>query len=55
MGSATRKRALGFTGWLLVGIWLGGSVFPMHLRDAERTITDTMHKSISVRWLLLLR
>jgi hypothetical protein len=45
MGS--RKRALRFTGILMIGYGIVGEVallfFPMHLRGAEATISDTMH------------
>jgi hypothetical protein len=57
-GSAGRKRALRFTGALLVGIGVLGPAwhfFPMHLRGAERTLTDTMHIVLgSVTVLLIL-
>lgn len=46
-GTDTRRRALRITGVLLVGYGLVGYVtglfFPMHLRGAEGTISDTMH------------
>jgi Protein of unknown function (DUF998) len=49
--SASRKRALRFTGGLLVGIGIIGLVttpfFPMHLRGAEKTFTDTMHATLT--------
>jgi hypothetical protein len=44
--SAGRKRSLRVTAGLLVGIGLVDLVaffFPMHLRGAEGTLTDTMH------------
>lgn len=50
--SAGRKRALRFTGGLLVGIGAVGLVttpfFPMHLRGAEETLTDTMHIALTM-------
>jgi hypothetical protein len=59
-GSASRKPALRFTGGLLVGIGVIGLVttpfFPMHLRGAEGTLTDTMHiilTSVIVLFILL--
>jgi hypothetical membrane protein len=45
-GSAGEKRALHITGGLLVGygvVCLVAPFFPMHLRGAEATLTDTMH------------
>jgi hypothetical membrane protein len=45
-----RRRALRLTGGLLVGIGGIGLVwtqFPMHLRGAEMTFTDTMHWTIA--------
>jgi hypothetical protein len=46
-GSAGEKRSLRFTGMLLVGYGVVGFVgllfFPIHLRGAEASITDTMH------------
>jgi hypothetical protein len=45
--TANRKRALRFTGILLIGYGIVGQVallfLPMHLRGAEKTISDTMH------------
>lgn len=47
---AGRRRALRLIGGLLVGIGAIGFVwtqFPMHLRGAEMTFTDTMHWTIA--------
>jgi len=45
--SATAKRGLRVTAGLLIGVAIIGEVtalfFPMHLRGAEQTLTDTMH------------
>jgi hypothetical protein len=45
--TANRKRALRLTGILQIGYGIVGQVallfFPMHLRGAEGTISDTMH------------
>lgn len=45
--TANRKRALHFSGILLIGYGIVGQVallfFPVHLRGAEKTISDTMH------------
>jgi hypothetical protein len=50
-GGGQRKRALRLVGGLLVGIGAIGFVwapfFPMHLRGAEMTFTDTMHWAIA--------
>jgi hypothetical protein len=47
----SRKRALRFTGILLIGYGIVGQVallfFPMHLRGAEKSITDTMHTALT--------
>ncbi len=46
----SRKRALRFTGGLLVGIGAVGLVgvpFPLHLGEAEATFTNTMHSIIA--------
>lgn len=47
----SRKRALRFTGILLIGYGIVGLVtllfFPMHLRGAEKTISDTMHVTLT--------
>jgi hypothetical protein len=57
--SARRKRSLRFTAGLLVGVGLidlVGPFFPMHLRGAELTLTDTMHiilASVTVVFILL--
>jgi hypothetical protein len=57
--SASRKRSLRITAGLLVGIGLVDLVayfFPMHLRGAEGTLTDTMHiilTSVTVLFVLL--
>ena len=58
--SARRKRALRFTGALLIGNAVVGSVaapfFPIHLRGAEGSLTDTMHiilTSVIVLFILL--
>lgn len=48
---AGRNRALRITGGLLVAyglVGLAAPFFPMHLRGAERTFTDTMHKGLTV-------
>ncbi len=50
--TANRKRALRFTGILLIGYGIVGQVallfFPMHLRGAEGTISDTMHATFTI-------
>lgn len=55
-----QKRALRFTGILLIGYAIVGIVtplfFPMHLRGAEATISDTMHiilTGVTVLFILL--
>lgn len=60
-GSASGKRPLRVAGGLLVGIALvdlvAPFVAPMHLRGAERTLTDTMHivlASVDVLCILLI-
>jgi hypothetical protein len=59
-GSAGRKRALRFTGFLLIGLGIVDLVapfFPMHLRGTEGTLTDTMHiilTSVTVLLILLI-
>jgi hypothetical protein len=60
-GSASGKRPLRITGGLLVGIavvdLVAPFVAPMHLRGAERTLTDTMHialASVDVLFILLI-
>jgi hypothetical protein len=59
--SAEGRRALRIAGGLLVGIALvdlvAPFVAPMHLRGAERTLTDTMHivlASVDVLFILLI-
>jgi hypothetical membrane protein len=50
-GSARRKRALRFTGGLLVGVGAVGLVatlfFPMHQRGAEKMLVDTLHVALT--------
>lgn len=44
--AAGRSRALRLTGWMLVAIGvvdLVAPLFPMHMRGAEKSLTDTMH------------
>lgn len=60
-GSASGKRPLRVAGGLLVGIavvdLVAPFVAPMHLRGAERTLTDTMHivlASVDVLFILLI-
>lgn len=60
-GSAGEKRPLRVAGRLLVGIavidLVAPFVAPMHLRGAERTLTDTMHivlASVDVLFILLI-
>ncbi len=60
-GSASGKRPLRVTGGLLVGVAMvdlvAPFVAPMHLRGAERTLTDTMHivlASVDVLFILLI-
>jgi Protein of unknown function (DUF998) len=60
-GSASGKRTLRVAGALLVGIavvdLLAPFLAPMHLRGAERTLTDTMHivlASVDVLFILLI-
>jgi hypothetical protein len=60
-GSASGKRRLRVGGVLLVGIavvdLVAPFVAPMHLRGAERTLTDTMHivlASVDVLFILLI-
>jgi hypothetical protein len=54
----SRKRAQRFTGGLLVGYAVVGlvqvSFFPMHLRGAEATFTDTMHSILAGVTVLLI-
>ncbi|MDH5439194.1 MAG: DUF998 domain-containing protein [Candidatus Bathyarchaeota archaeon] len=54
----SRKRALRFTGGLLVGMGAVGlvqvSFFPMHLRGAEATFTDIMHSILAGVHVLLI-
>jgi hypothetical protein len=58
--AAGRKRALRITGVLLIGIGivdLTAPFFPMHLRGAKGTLTDTMHiilTSVTVLLILLI-
>jgi len=58
-GAAGRKRASRITGVLLIGLGIVDLValfFPMHLRGAEGTLTDTMHiilTSVTVLLILL--
>ena len=55
--AAGQKRALRFTGVLLIvpGIVdLVAPFFPMHLRGAEKTLTDTMHVILTVVTVLLI-
>src|SRR5215212_306722 len=51
IASDQRRRALCLVGGVLVGIGVIGFVwaplFPMHLRGAEMTFTDTMHWAIA--------
>jgi hypothetical protein len=58
--TASRKRALRFTGILLIACGIVGRVtslfFPMNLRGAEATISDTMHvilTGVNVLFILL--
>lgn len=59
-GSASGKRALRVVGGLLVGfgvVDLVAPFTPMHLRGAERTLTDTMHiilTNVEVLFILLI-
>jgi hypothetical protein len=56
-GAAGRKRALRITGVLLIGLGVVDLVapfFPMHLRGAEITLTDTMHVILTVVTVLLI-
>lgn len=59
-GSASGKRALRVAGGLLVGFGIVDLVAPftpMHLRGAERTLTDTMHiilTNVEVLFILLI-
>jgi hypothetical membrane protein len=49
--SAYRKRALRMTGSLLVALGvidLVAPFFPMHMRGAEATLTDTMHIALTI-------
>ena len=57
LGSAGRKRALRITGVLLIGLGivdLTAPFFPMHLRGAEGTLTDTMHIILTIVTVLLI-
>lgn len=57
-GSAGRKRALRFTGILLVAHgavgFVGLLLFPMHLRGAEGSATDTMHLIVTAIQVLVM-
>jgi len=60
-GSASGKRPLRVAGGLLIGIavvdLVAPFVAPMHLRGAERTLTDTMHivlASVDILFILLI-
>lgn len=49
--AAGRNRALRVVGGLLLAygvVGLAAPFFPMHLRGAERTLTDTMHKILTM-------
>ncbi len=53
---AGRKRALRVTGVLLIGLGVVDLIapfFPLHLRGAEGTLTDTMHIIITIVTVLL--
>ena len=55
--SAGRKRALRTTGILLVAYGVAsqaGSFFPMHLRGATGSLTDTMHILLTIVLVLLI-
>jgi hypothetical protein len=55
--SAGRSRALRVAGGLLLAygvIGLAAPFFPMHLRGAERTLTDTMHKVLTMVTVLVM-
>ena len=57
-GAAGRKRALRITSILLIGLGVldlvVGPFFPMHLRGAEGTLTDTMHIILTVVTVLMI-
>jgi hypothetical protein len=56
-GSAAQKRALRITGVLLIGLGIVDLVapfFPMHLRGAEGTLSDTVHIILTSATVLLI-
>lgn len=55
--SAGRNRALRIVGGLVLAygvVGLAAPFFPMHLRGIERTLTDTMHKVLTMVTVLLM-
>jgi hypothetical protein len=55
--SAGQERSLSMAGGFLLAygvLGLAAPLFPMHLRGVERTLTDTMHKVLTVTVVLML-
>ena len=56
--SAQKKLLIQIIGYLLIGIGIIGLIttifFPMHLRDSDKTYTDTMHIVMSVIGVILI-
>ena len=56
--SASKKQFIQIIGYLFMGIGINGLIttifFPMHLRESEKTYTDTMHIVLSILGVILI-